>query len=184
MENSKPTGLIGGAESGPIEIVEHEPLWPTKFQTHAAVVADVLGSAALQIEHIGSTSVPGLAAKSIIDILVVVGNSADENSYLPPLQGAGYELRVREPEWHEHRMFRTAARDVHIHVYSLGCPEIERYLLFRDRLRQNADERRLYEETKRRLATWAWADMNDYAKAKTAVIENIIAAARASVPQP
>jgi GrpB-like predicted nucleotidyltransferase (UPF0157 family) len=179
MTDAKITGLIGGVEKRKIEIVDYQPNWPAKFQTHARSIIEALDGAALQIEHVGSTSVPGLAAKSIIDILVVVHDSANEDSYLPQLQGAGYELRVREPDWHEHRMLRTPARDVHIHVYSTGCPEIDRCITFRNRLCENAGERLLYEQTKRRLATQEWADMNEYAKAKTAVIESIIAAARA-----
>ena len=128
--------------------------------------------------EIGSTSVPGLGAKPVVDILVVVADSGDESSYLPQLQKIGYELRVREPEWHEHRMFRTPEKDVHIHVYSLGCVEIERYLLFRDRLRTHLEERDRYENTKRQLAARDWPDMNLYAEAKTEVIEQIISAAR------
>jgi GrpB-like predicted nucleotidyltransferase (UPF0157 family)/predicted acetyltransferase len=175
----KPTGLIGGTEKRKIEIVDYDPLWPAQFQTHVSMIAEALGESAIQIEHIGSTSVPGLAAKSIIDIVVAMQDSTNEDSYLPQLQIAGYELRVREPDWFEHRMFRTPARDVHIHVFSVGCPEIDRCLMFRNRLRENARDCLLYEQTKRKLATQEWADMNEYAKAKTAVIESIVAAARA-----
>jgi GrpB-like predicted nucleotidyltransferase (UPF0157 family) len=179
---SKPIGLIGGVEKRQIEIVDYQPLWPKKFQTHAGAIAEALGAGVLQIEHVGSTSVPGLAAKPIVDVLIVVPDSANEDSYLPQLLAAGYELRVREPDWYEHRMFRTPARDVHIHVYALGCPEIERCLIFRNRLRENPGDRRLYEQTKRTLATQSWPDMNAYANAKTVVIESIIAAARAGAP--
>jgi GrpB-like predicted nucleotidyltransferase (UPF0157 family) len=157
--------------------VDYDPTWPTKFEMHRAIVTKALGDAALQIEHVGSTSVPGLAAKPIIDILVVVRDSADECTYLPQLGAVGYLLRVREPDWNEHRMFRTAEKDVHLHVYSAGCREIERNLTFRDGLRINAEDRRRYEETKRALAEREWADMSDYANAKTQVIEDIIAAA-------
>jgi GrpB-like predicted nucleotidyltransferase (UPF0157 family) len=175
---AKETGLIGGAEKRAIEIVDYEPAWAEKFQTHANAIAEALCAAALRIEHIGSTSVPGLAAKPIIDILVVVADSADEDAYLPRMEVAGYVLRVREPDFHEHRMFRTPARDVHVHFYSPDSPEIERLLTFRDRLRQDPDARRCYEEAKRELATQPWADMDAYAEAKTGVIERIIAAAR------
>jgi GrpB-like predicted nucleotidyltransferase (UPF0157 family) len=132
----------------------------------------------LQIHHIGSTSVPGLAAKPIIAILVVLENTADESTYLPHLKAAGYVLRVREPDWNEHRMFRTPEKDVHVHVYSAGCGEIDRNLVFRDRLRANPGDRRRYEETKRALAKKDWPDMNAYANAKTDVVEDIIAAAK------
>ncbi|HWW74689.1 MAG TPA: GrpB family protein, partial [Pyrinomonadaceae bacterium] len=98
----------------------------------------------------------------------------------PRLEAAGYVLRVREPDWNEHRMLRTPAQDVHVHVYSAGCPEIQRVLTFRERLRRNVDDRRRYEQTKRELAAREWPDMNAYAEAKTEVIESIIAAARAA----
>ena len=174
------TGLIGGPEKRKIEIVDYQSVWPQKFQQHADVISKALGGAALRIEHVGSTSVPGLAAKPIIDILLIVRDSANEDLYLPPLEAVGYQLRVREPDWHEHRMFRTPAKDVHIHVYTIGCSEIDRNLTFRDRLRGNAADRLLYEQTKRRLATQDWTTMDDYAKAKTQVIEGIIAAASRS----
>ena len=177
-DRTSETGLIGGAEKREIKILEYDSGWPKKFTTQARIIANALGPAALRIEHIGSTSVPGLAAKPIIDILVVVPNSADESAYLAQLDAAGYVLRVREPDWNEHRMFRTPERDVHIHIYSVGCQEIERNLAFRDRLRTNVDDRNRYEMTKRELATKDWADMNAYAEAKTNVIESIIAAAR------
>lgn len=171
------TGLIGGAEQRVVEMFDSSPAWPTKFQRHAGILADAIGEAALRIEHIGSTSVPGLAAKPIIDILVVVADSSNEAAYSPFLEAAGYVLRVREPDWNEHRMFRTPEKDVHIHIYSDGCREIERYLTFRDRLRRNTEDRTRYEELKRHLATRVWPDMNDYAQAKTSLIESIIGAA-------
>jgi GrpB-like predicted nucleotidyltransferase (UPF0157 family) len=145
-----------------------------------AKIREALGGAALAVEHIGSTSVPGLAAKPIVDILLVVGDSGDEPSYLPALEEAGYVLRVREPDFDEHRMFRTPEKDVHVHVYSAGSPEIGRYLLLRDRLRENAEERGLYARTKRELARRDWPSMQHYAEAKTGVIEGIIARAAAA----
>lgn len=174
------TGLIGGVEKREINVVDYDPEWPKKFEKHAKIIADAIGGAALRIEHIGSTSVPELAAKAIIDILVVVADSSDESAYLPQFESAGYVLRVREPDWNEHRMFRTPERDVHIHIYSVGCPEIQRNLTFRDRLRRNVDDRIRYEKTKRELGAKEWPDMNAYADAKTEVIENIIAAAEAT----
>ena len=166
--------LIGGMERQGIRIVDYDPTWPVKFETQRQIIARALGDAALRIEHIGSTSVPGLAAKPIIDILIAVENSVDEFNYLPQLEAAGYVLRVREPDWHEHRMLRTSAKDVHVHVYSAGCVEVERVLSFRDHLRTHAQDRRRYEETKRTLAQIDWPDMNAYADAKTEVIESIL----------
>jgi GrpB-like predicted nucleotidyltransferase (UPF0157 family) len=168
------TRLIGGVQTCDIKIVDYDRTWPHKFHKHARIIADALGPEALRIEHIGSTSVPGLAAKPIIDILVVVADSSNEPRYLPQLLAAGYFLRVREPDWNEHRMLRTSEKDVHIHIYSTGCREIDRNVMFRDRLRQNAGDRRRYEQTKRELAKKEWVDMNAYANGKTEVIEKII----------
>jgi GrpB-like predicted nucleotidyltransferase (UPF0157 family) len=167
--------LIGGVEKIAIEIVDYQSTWPEAFRKHERAIAEALGDTALRIEHIGSTSVPGLAAKPIIDILVVVSDSAGEGSYLPHLEAAGYELRVREPDFHQHRMLRTAARDVHVHVYSHRSPEIERLLTFRDRLRASPEARQFYAETKRELAKVPWADMDAYAEAKTEAVEHVLA---------
>lgn len=170
------TGLIGGVEKREIIIADYDPAWPGKFERHRRVIAGALGATALRIEHIGSTSVPGLAAKPIVDILVVVKDSAGEPTYRPQLEAAGYVLRVREPEWNEHRMLRTPEKDIHVHVYSAGCPEIYRNLGFRDHLRTHALDRQRYEHTKRALAQLDWPDMNAYAAAKTEVIESILSA--------
>src|SRR5262249_40402220 len=128
-------------------------------------------------EHIGSTSVPGLAAKPIIDIDVLVEDSGNEAVYLPKLLAAGYVLRLREPDWYEHRMFRTPEHDAHVHIFSTGCVEFTRHLAFRNRLRTHTEDRLRYEGLKRELAKERWPDMNAYARAKSAVVEEIIARA-------
>ena len=170
---------IGEVERPAIVVVDYDPAWPVRFAAHETAIRHALGDRARQLEHVGSTAVPGLAAKPIIDVLLVVDDSADEGSYLPALEAAGYELRIREPDFHEHRMLRTPARDMHLHVLSTGSPEIERYLLLRDRLRGDEADRALYERTKRELASHSWPTMQHYAEAKGAVIEEIIARARA-----
>jgi GrpB-like predicted nucleotidyltransferase (UPF0157 family) len=137
----------------------------------------VLGVRALRIEHTGSTSVPGLVAKPIIDIVLVVADSADEDSYVPALEAAGYLLRIREPSWYEHRMFKGPDTEINLHVFSSGCPEIDRILTFRDWLRSNDTDRDLYARTKLALAQKEWKQVQDYADAKTAVIEEINARA-------
>lgn len=155
-------------------VEDYDPLWPKRFTHHAEAVGKALGAIALSIEHVGSTSVPDLAAKSIIDILVVVEDSSEEDAYLPALIAAGYALRVREPEWHEHRMLRTQGLDVHIHVFSFGCAEVARLLVLRDWLRNSAGDRKLYESAKRKLAGQDWPDMNAYAQAKSEIVEEIL----------
>jgi GrpB-like predicted nucleotidyltransferase (UPF0157 family) len=167
-------GLIGGREKRDVVISEYDDHWPEIFQRHAKVIGEALGDVAVRIEHIGSTSVPGLAAKPIIDILVVVPDPRDEPSYLPTLVGAGYELRVREPKFDEHRVVRTPERDVHVHIFPPHSTEIDRYMAFRDQLRTNSVDRIRYERAKRMLAEREWGDMNEYADAKSEVIEDII----------
>jgi GrpB-like predicted nucleotidyltransferase (UPF0157 family) len=167
---------VGPLEPADIRLTGYDPAWPERFRREAARIHAALGDGA-RVEHIGSTAVPGLAAKPVIDILLVLSDPADEGSYLPALERAGYELRVREPQSWEHRMLRTPARDVHVHVLPPASPEIERYLLFRDRLRSVAEERELYAAEKRRLAARDWPTVQHYAEAKTAVVEAIIARA-------
>lgn len=164
--------------SGPIQLVDYDPAWPRLFAREADQVRAVLGDRVLLLEHVGSTSVPGLAAKPRIDMLLVVADSGDEPAYVPALEAAGYVLRIRESDWYEHRMFEGAERAVNLHVLSPGCPEIDRMLGFRDRLRRNEADRRLYERTKRELAQQVWAYGQNYADAKTAVVEEVIARAR------
>lgn len=165
--------------SGPIQIVDYDPAWPALFEREAARIRGALGNRALQVEHVGSTAVPRLAAKPIVDVLLVVPDSADEAAYCPPLVDAGYVLRIREPDWYEHRLFKGPDTDVNLHVFSAGCPEIERHLLFRDWLRAHADDRALYETTKRDLARRDWQYVQNYADAKSAVVDAILARARA-----
>lgn len=167
--------LIGGIEKREIVIFDYDPQWLSQFQKHADILKKALLGKAISIDHVGSTSIPKLAAKPIIDIIVVVEDSGNEASYLPALLEAGYVLRVREPDWHQHRMFRTPELDVHIHIFSAGCLEIKRQLAFRDWLRRNDDDRVLYESVKRELAKGSWVDMNAYAQAKSEVVEQVIA---------
>jgi GrpB-like predicted nucleotidyltransferase (UPF0157 family) len=158
----------------PIVLAEYDPAWPELFRREADRIRAALGERTLQIEHVGSTSVPGLVAKPIIDIVLVVADSADEDAYVPPLESAGYVLRIREPDWYEHRVFKGPDTNVNLHVFSRGCPEIERMLLFRDWLRRDDTDRDLYERTKRELARKKWKYVQNYADAKTAVVEEIV----------
>jgi GrpB-like predicted nucleotidyltransferase (UPF0157 family) len=166
--------------TGRLELREYDPQWPLSFDREAEKIRTALGDRALSVEHVGSTAIPGLSAKPIIDILLVVADSSKEPGYLPSLEAAGYVLRIREPDWHEHRMFKGTQPEVNLHVFSAGCPEIERMLRFRDWLRCNEDDRLLYERTKRELVARDWKFTQHYADAKTAVVEEIMARAGAS----
>jgi len=168
--------LIGGREPFTPVVSDYDSAWPVRFAELEARIGSALGDAALAIEHIGSTSVPGLAAKPIIDVVVAVADLEDEPSYVPALEGAGFVLRVREAG---HRMFRTPGRDAHIHVYRSGDQAITDYLDLRDWLRIDASDRSLYADVKRDLAQRTWSDMNHYAEAKTDVIQQVLGRARA-----
>lgn len=167
--------LVGGVEKRHLEVVGYDEHWPVIFRAHEARLRQALGSADVEIEHIGSTSVPGLAAKPIIDIVVTVDDITAEEDYLEPLIAVGYELRTREPG---HRLVRTPTRDVHVHIMQRGNPAVDNYLLLRNRLRADADDRALYEQTKRTLLSQGFDDMNAYADAKTAVVSAIMGRAR------
>jgi len=160
--------------SGPIELVDYDPAWPGLFEREADRIRAALGDRARVLEHTGSTSVPGLVAKPIIDITLAVPNSADEDAYVPSLEAAGYVLRIREPDWYEHRVFKGPDTNVNLHVFSEGCPEIDRMLRFRDWIRSNQADRELYERMKRELAGKEWKYVQDYADAKTAVVREIL----------
>ena len=164
--------------TGKIQVVDYDPAWPGLFRREGDRIREVLGERVVQLEHVGSTSVPGLAAKPIIDILLIVPDSSDEPAYLPDLEAAGYTLVIREPEWYQHRCFKGHDTNINLHVYSPGCPEIERYLLFRERLRGHPEDRAHYQRAKRELAERDWTYVQEYADAKTEVVEGIIARAR------
>jgi GrpB-like predicted nucleotidyltransferase (UPF0157 family) len=164
--------------AAPILLVEYDPHWPDRFQFEAKRISSALGEHALRVEHVGSTSVPGLTAKPIIDILLVVADSSQEREYVPALETAGYQLRIREPGWYEHRMLKGADGDVNLHVFSADCAEVERMVTFRDWLRASAEDRDLYARSKRALAQKEWKYTQNYADAKTAVIEQIMCKAR------
>jgi GrpB-like predicted nucleotidyltransferase (UPF0157 family) len=159
---------------GPVTLVESNPNWPALFDREAARIRQALGSRALLIVHVGSTSVPGLVAKPIIDIALVVADSGDEPAYVPALEAAGYRLRIRTPDWEEHRMFKGPDADVNLHVFSPGSSEVARMVSFRDHLRADAADRERYAAEKRRLASRQWAYVQHYADAKTRVVEDIL----------
>ena len=155
-----------------INLVEYDAAWPRRFEEIEKQVRGALGNLVVLLEHAGSTSVPGLSAKPIIDIVLEVESAANEQAYIPALENEGSILRIREPDWFEHRLLKL--EDVNLHVFSANCEETARMLRFRDWLRSNADDRRLYQETKEALAKQVWKHTQNYADAKTAVVEEIM----------
>ena len=163
----------------PIELHDYDPSWPERYAEHAARLRETLGERAVRLEHVGSTSVPGLAAKPIIDIVLEVPDTTDEPAYVDDLQAAGYVLRFREPEWFEHRLFKPDDGGVNLHVFGAGCSETDRMVRFRDWLRRDDADRELYLRTKRALSVRDWKYMQQYADAKTGVVEEIMTRAMA-----
>jgi GrpB-like predicted nucleotidyltransferase (UPF0157 family) len=164
---------------GPIHLADYDPAWPTLYEREASRIRALLNERVLLLEHAGSTSVPGLAAKPIVDIVLGVADPADEPSYVPPMEAGGYVLRIREPDWHQHRVFKGPDTDINLHVFAADSSEIVRMLAFRDRLRTHDDERQRYLAAKRELAARHWTFVQEYADATGEVVEGIIARAMA-----
>jgi GrpB-like predicted nucleotidyltransferase (UPF0157 family) len=162
------------ASATQVVIVEYDPRWPSVFEDVAGRIIAALAERAREVLHVGSTSVPGLAAKPVIDVNVLVDDATDEPAYLPDLEAAGFAFRLREPEWFEHRLLRLDDPRTNLHVFSVGCVESQRMVQFRDWLREHPDDRLLYERTKRDLATRSWPTMQHYAGAKTQVVTDIM----------
>jgi GrpB-like predicted nucleotidyltransferase (UPF0157 family) len=166
----------------PVVVMPYDAGWPRQYDVLAARVRAALGDRVLTLAHMGSTSVPGLAAKPVIDIDLTVADSADEASYVPDLEAAGFVLRIREPEWQEHRMFSVPDRSVNLHVFSPDAPEPARHLLFRDWLRNSSDDRDRYAATKAELAGRGFEREMDYNNHKAALVYDIYERAFAADP--
>jgi GrpB-like predicted nucleotidyltransferase (UPF0157 family) len=177
---------IGGAQPlvKPIEVRDYDPTWPRSYEREEARIRSILGDRVVRIEHVGSTSVPDLPAKPIIDIALELPDSSAESAYVPVLEASGYVLRIREPEWFEHRLFKGPDREINLHVFTASSPEVDRMLLFRDWLRANAADRELYAGAKRELAARPWKYTQQYADAKTAIVGEIMARAVAAADSP
>jgi GrpB-like predicted nucleotidyltransferase (UPF0157 family) len=165
--------------NGPVVLADYDPDWPAWYDALAGRVRAALGGRVVALNHAGSTSVPGLAAKPLIDMLLEVADSADEAAYVPDLEAADFVLRIREPDWFEHRLLKSASPPANLHVYTAGEEEVRRMLTFRDHLRRDPADRALYEATKRTLAARTWAKTQDYADAKSEVVAEIMSRALA-----
>jgi len=163
---------------GKIEIADYDPQWPALYAREEERIRSILGDRVVRIEHAGSTSVPGLPAKPIIDIVLELPDAADEDRYLPDMEAAGYVLTIRETDWLEHRLFKGPDTNVNLHVFGAGCEETDKMVLFRDWLRGNEADRDLYAAAKRELAARDWKYVQQYADAKTEVVQAILARAQ------
>jgi GrpB-like predicted nucleotidyltransferase (UPF0157 family) len=135
-----------------IRVVEYDDRWPADFARVEEQIRTALGDRVLEIHHVGSTSVSGLPAKPVIDVDLVVADSADESAYLPDLTAAGFVHTIREPWWHEHRLVRGVEPLAHVHVFGPDCPEVVRHLMFRDWLVGHPGDRQRYADAKRAAA--------------------------------
>ncbi|KAG8417400.1 hypothetical protein J3458_004909 [Metarhizium acridum] len=161
-----------------LEIVEPDPTWPQQFEQLKARIKDALGDTALAVAHTGSTSVPGLPAKNIIDIDLTVRDIGDEDSYVPQLESAGFVFLLRE-RWHEHRLFGMGwdPTPVNLHVFGPDCPEVERHRIFKEWLTGNAGDRERYAEIKRvsaRESREKGESMMEYTARKEKVVLEIL----------
>ncbi|MDQ2585476.1 GrpB family protein [Saccharothrix yanglingensis] len=164
--------VLGPPVPEAIRIAPYDPGWPARYERLAAAIRAALGDAVLDVEHVGSTSVPGLAAKDVVDISLTVADPRDEDAYVPALEGIGYVLTIREPSFHEHRMLRLADPRVNLHVYGPDCPEPIRLRMFRDWLRGHPEDRERYEAAKR-AAVPGGGHVMDYNARKQDVIREI-----------
>ena len=155
-----------------LTIVPYDPCWPTRFERLARDIRTALDIAVIDVEHVGSTSVPGLAAKDVIDVDLTVADPRDEDVYLPALTGLGYVLTVRERTFHEHRCLRLADPRVNLHVFGPDCPETIRHRMFRDWLREHPEDLKRYEAAKY-SAVLAGGNVMHYNKRKQDVVREI-----------
>ncbi|KAF5964151.1 hypothetical protein FBULB1_12938 [Fusarium bulbicola] len=162
----------------PIAIVEPDPTWPELFTRAKARIESALGDTAISINHVGSTSVPGLPAKAVIDIDLTVKDLNDEASYVQALEDVGFHFLLREPGWHGHRFFCDSEPvPTNLHVWGPGCPEVVRHKIFADWLRQNEDDKKAYENIKREAAKASvenGEDVMEYNNRKQNVIRDIL----------
>jgi len=132
-----------------VALVAYDPSWPDRYATLAGEIRAALGDVVLDLDHVGSTAVPGLAAKDVIDIDLTVADPKDEATYIPALEAIGWRHVVREPSWHEHRVLSHGKPHANLHVFGPDCPETIRHRMFRDWLSSHPEDRQLYENAKR-----------------------------------
>lgn len=164
--------VAGKPKREDIFLEPHSAAWVSVFESQKNMIARVLGETALVIAHVGSTAVPDLLAKPVIDIDLIVNDPNEENTYVPALLEAGYRLTVREPSWYQHRMLRLEQPRVNVHAFGPGCPEHIRHLLFRDWLREHPADRQLYAKAKLEASVGA-ATADDYNRHKQSVVRKI-----------
>ena len=156
-----------------IFLEKYNEQWPVEYQKQKILILQALSHLKISIEHVGPTSVPGLSAKPIIDIVLEVPDSSNEESYVPQLESKKFKLKIREPNWWEHRMLKNKTNSINLHIFTCDCPEVLKMIKFRDHLRSNISSLKLYQSKKQQLASRTWKYTQNYADAKTEVIKKI-----------
>lgn len=164
---------VGRRQRRPVAVVPADPAWAAQYEVVRAAVAGALGDRVLSINHVGSTSIPDLWAKPVIDLDLIVADSADEAAYVSDLEAAGFRLTAREPDWEEHRCLAYATPDANLHVFSPDAVEPRRHLAFRAWLSRHTDDHEAYATRKRGLAEQSFDDVNRYNDGKAALIYDI-----------
>lgn len=160
-----------------LSIVAPNPDWPKIYTELEAQILYALGPACEYIAHVGSTSVPGLPAKNIIDIDVTVKDATDEATYVPALEAIGFQFFSRERHYYEHRLFISYSPHANLHVYCNESAEVIRHRIFRDRLRKSPSDRDLYAIAKIKASAatiGAGGRMSQYTERKAGVIRQIL----------
>jgi len=174
--------VVGSSRPGSVHVVPYDDSWLDRASALMAEINAVLGDRVLELEHVGSTSVPGLAAKPVLDLGLVVADPADEAAYVPALEPLDLLLHIREPDWEEHRMLTRPDRSVNLHVFGPTSPEPRRVILFRDWLRTHPDDREAYGALKTALADQGFERVMDYNNHKAELVYDIYEKAFAADP--
>ncbi|MEX6315785.1 GrpB family protein [Providencia manganoxydans] len=171
-DSSENPWVEGAPQKEKIEVVEYNPEWPSLFIKQKSRIQNALGSVVISINHVGSTAVPGLPAKPVIDIDLIVAHPENEQLYVPLLEELGYQLTIREPSWYQHRMLRLEQPRVNLHIFALDCPEHIRHILFRDWLVSHPEDKELYQNVKKE-ALISVDNVQSYNQNKQVVIRDI-----------
>jgi GrpB-like predicted nucleotidyltransferase (UPF0157 family) len=165
--------VVGSSRPGEVRVVRYDETWPEQAGALIAEIRSALGDRVIALEHVGSTSVPGLAAKPVLDFVLTVADPADEAAYVEPLGPIGLVLHIREPEWDQHRMLTKPDRSVNLHVFGPGSHEPARVVAFRDWLRDHPEDRDEYGALKTSLAAEGFGRVMDYNNHKAALVYDI-----------
>jgi GrpB-like predicted nucleotidyltransferase (UPF0157 family) len=170
-----------GLPDGELYLLDYQPAWPRLFEEEAERIRAACGDRLVGIEHIGSTSIPGLAAKPILDIMPLLVSFEEGFDIVPNMEGLGYEYKGEYGIPRRHYFVKGTPRTHHVHMYEADDDEVVRHLLFRDYLREYADTAAEYESLKRRLA--AEVPREDYPEAKTGFVAQVLARAGYEAPR-